>query len=457
MMKIIIVGDGKVGYTLADSLARENHAVTVVDNDLEALNLAHESLDVMCVHGSGASVKVLLEAGVREADLLLAATSRDEMNMVCSLTGKKLGARHTVARIRDPEYADELSMLKAELDLDMVINPEQATALEIIKLLQFPAAIKVESFAKGQVRVVEIKVTPDVPLVGLKLERLPSLIKLPVLIGAVDRDGEVIIPDGQVEIKAGDTIYIVGNSINTFSFCQAIGKCTLKIKKIMIIGGGRIGFYLARSAGRMGIKVKLVEIDRQRCEELANLLPEALIINGDGTNTDFLASENMHDMDALVALTGRDEDNLIISLLARQAGIQKVITKVARINSENLIKALDLDSVVSPRLITANHILQYVRGLNNAYASVVETLYKMVNGQAEILEFSIRQDRWYLNTPLKQLKMQKNTLIAAIARKNEIIIPNGNAVLQKNDRVILFAKVMALDSLDDFFLKSGLL
>ncbi len=456
-MKIIIVGDGKVGYTLADSLAREKHAVTVVDNNLEALSRAHEELDVMCVHGSGVSVKVLLEAGVREADLLLAATSSDEMNMVCSLTGKKLGARHTVARIRDPEYANELSMLKAELDLDMVINPEQATALEIIKLLQFPAALNVESFAKGQVRVVEIKVTADVPLAGLKLEQLPGFTKLPILIGAVDRAGEVIIPNGQVKIQAGDTIYIVGNSINTFSFCQAIGKCTLKIKKIMIIGGGRIGYYLAGSASRMGIKVKLIEQDRQRCQELANLLPEAMIINGDGTNMDFLASENMDDMDALVALTGRDEDNLIISLLARQAGVQKVITKVARINSESLIKALDLDSVVSPRLITANHILQFVRGLNNAHASMVETLYKMVNGQAEILEFLIKQERWYLNTPLKHLKMQKNTLIAAIVRKNEIIIPNGNSVLHKNDRVILFAKVMALDNLDDFFHRSGLL
>jgi trk system potassium uptake protein TrkA len=451
-MKIIIVGDGKVGYTLAENLSKEDHDVTIVDKNPEALRRAHDNLDVMCIKGSGVSVNVLLEAGIRDADLLLAATSSDEMNMVCALTGKKLGAKRTVARIRDPEYANELSMLKNELDLDMIINPEQATALEIVKLLQFPSALNVESFAKGRVRLIEIKVTDDVPIVGMKLKKIPGRISASVLIGAIERQGDVFIPDGEAEIMVNDTIYIVGNTLNTFNFCKALGKCTLKVRRVMIVGGGRIGYYLSKMIIQMGMKVKLIEIDKARCLELSELIPEALIIQGDGTNTEFLASENLNEMDAFIAMTGRDEDNLILSLLAKQAGVQKVITKVARINSESLIKALEIDSIVSPRLITANHILQYVRGLKNAQTTSIETLYKTVNGQAEMLEFLVRQDRWYLNTPLKKLKMIKNTIIAAIVRKNDIIIPHGNDLLHLNDRVILFAKVMALDNLDDVFL-----
>jgi trk system potassium uptake protein TrkA len=437
---------------LAENLPKEDHDVTIVDKNPEALRRAHDNLDVMCIKGSGVSVNVLLEAGIRDADLLLAATSSDEMNMVCALTGKKLGAKRTVARIRDPEYANELSMLKNELDLDMIINPEQATALEIVKLLQFPSALNVESFAKGRVRLIEIKVTDDVPIVGMKLKKIPGRITASVLIGAIERQGDVFIPDGEAEIMVNDTIYIVGNTLNTFNFCKALGKCTLKVRRVMIVGGGRIGYYLSKMIIQMGMKVKLIEIDKARCLELSELIPEALIIQGDGTNTEFLASENLNEMDAFIAMTGRDEDNLILSLLAKQAGVQKVITKVARINSESLIKALEIDSIVSPRLITANHILQYVRGLKNAQTTSIETLYKTVNGQAEMLEFLVRQDRWYLNTPLKKLKMIKNTIIAAIVRKNDIIIPHGNDLLHLNDRVILFAKVMALDNLDDVFL-----
>ena len=450
-MKIVIVGDGKVGYTLAENLSREEHDITIVDKNPEALQRAHDNLDVMCVKGSGVSVNVLIEAGVRDADILLAATSRDEINMVCALTGKKLGAKRTVARIRDPEYANELSMLKNELGLDMIINPEQAAALEIVKLIQFPSALNVESFAKGRVRIVEIKVTNDVPIVGMPLKKISSRISSSILIGAIERQGTVLIPNGESEIHVDDTIYIVGNAFNTFNFCRAIGKCTLKIRRFMIVGGGRIGYYLAQSILQMGLKVKLIEIDSDRCLELSELLPDALIIHGDGSSIDFLESENLADMDAFIAMTGRDEDNLIMSLMAQQAGVQKVITKVARINSENLIRSLQLESIISPRLITTNHILQYVRGLKNAESASIEALYKTVNGQAEIIEFLVKQDRWYLNQPLRKLKMIPGTLIAAIVRKNDIIIPHGDDVIHLNDRVILFAKEIALDNIDEVF------
>lgn len=450
-MKILIVGDGKIGYTLAENLSNEEHDVTIVDKDAEALQKAHDKLDVMCVKGSGVSVSVLLEAGVREADILLAATSSDELNMVCALTGKKLGAKRTVARIRDPEYANELSMLKNELDLDMIINPEQAAALEIAKLIQFPSAINVESFAKGRVRLVEIKITEDVPIIGMPLKKITSKVSSSVLIGAIERNGDVFIPNGESEVKLNDTIYVVGNTFNTFNFCKMMGKCTLKIRRVMIVGGGRIGYYLAKNILQMGIKVKIIEMNKERCLELSELLPEAIIIHGDGTVLDFLESENLEHMDAFIALTGRDEDNLILALLARQAGVQKIISKVARLNSDDLVRILDVDSIIIPRLITTNHILQYVRGLKNAKTTSIEALYKTINGQAEILEFMVRQERWYLNKPLKELKLIKNALIAAIVRKNEIIIPHGNDALRLNDRIILVTQSLSLDNLDDFF------
>jgi trk system potassium uptake protein TrkA len=450
-MNIIVVGDGKVGYTLADNLSQEKHNITIVDKDPDALRRAHDHLDVMCVKGSGVSVNVLLEAGVRDTDLLIAATSSDEINMVCALTGKKLGAKRTVARIRDPEYAAELSLLKNELGLDMIINPEQASAMEIVRILQFPSAVNVESFAKGRVRVIEIKVTSDMPIAGLPLKKIAQRINASILVGAIERHGIVMIPNGDTVVEAQDTIYVVGNSMQTYGFCKAIGSNMLKIRWVMIVGGGRIGYYLSRTILQMGMKVKLIEIDHDRCMELTDLLPEALVINGDGTNTEFLESENLSKMDAFVAMTGRDEDNLIMSLLARQSGVPKVITKVARIRSENMMKILDLDSVISPRLITANQILQYVRGLEAAKTTSIEALYKMINGQAEILEFLVFKDRWYLNTALRDLKLVKNVLIAAIVRKNEIIIPHGKDMLRLDDRIIVFTKATVLSNLDEAF------
>jgi trk system potassium uptake protein TrkA len=454
-MKIIIVGDGKVGYTLAENLSKEDHDVTIIDKNAEALKRAYDHLDVMCIKGSGVSASTLLEAGVREADLLLAATSSDEINMVCALTGKKLGARRTVARIRDPEYADELAILKNDLGLDMIINPEQAAALDIVKILQFPAAVSVESLAKGRVRIVEIKVTDDMPIVGLRLKNIPSKINATILIGAIVHDGEASIPDGESLISAGDMVYVVGNTVNTYNFCKLLGKCGLKVRTVIIVGGGRIGFYLGKMLLDMGIHVKIIENDKARCLELNELLPDALVIHGDGTSTELLEAENIGSTDAFVALTDHDEDNLIVSLLAKQAGVQKIITKITRFSSESLIQVMGLDSIVNPRLITANYILQYVRGLKNAETTSIEALHKAVHGQVEILEFLVRQDRWYLNQPLRKLRRISDVLIAAIVRKNDIIIPHGNDVIRQDDRVILFSRAKALDKLDDIFIVIG--
>lgn len=448
-MKIVIIGDGKVGYSLAENLSKENHDVTIIDKNPEALKKAAENLDVMCIRGNGVSTKILLEAGVDESDLLIAATTSDEMNMVCCLTAKKLGVEHTIARIRDPEYANELSILKTELGLDMVINPEQAAGIEIARLIKFPPAINVEIFAKGRVEMVEINVTPDMAIANMQLKNIANQISSSVLIGAVHRGDDIIIPDGEFKIQEHDTIYIIGQPARVFDFCKRIGIHVQRIKNVMIMGGGRIAYYLAQYLDEMNIKVKIIEIDRERCRELTELLPHALVICGDGSDETLLRSENFSDMGAFVAVTGRDEDNLISALLAKQHGVKKVVAKVHRMSHSDIIRSMGIDNVVSPKLITTNYIIRYVRGLKNAMGNPVNALYRIVENKAEVIELTAVNSVKYIDIPLKKLNVIKGILIAAIVRKNEIIIPNGNDVIKPGDNVILITKDKEITDLDN--------
>lgn len=455
-MKIIIIGDGKVGYSLAENLSKEKNDVTIIDKNSEALKKASEYLDVMCIKGNGVSAKILLEAGVREADLLIAATSSDEMNMVCCLTAKKLGADHTIARIRDQEYANELSILKADLGLDMVINPEQAAANEIARVLRFPSAANVEVFAKGRVEMVEIKISKGMSVTGMQLKDIFGKFTSSVLIGAVLRQDEVIIPSGEFEIRENDDLYIVGRSSSISNFCRQIGKINEKVKNVMIVGGGRIAYYLAKYLNESGMKAKIIEIDRQRCVELSELLPNNLIICGDGSDDTVLHSENLSDMDAFVSVTGRDEENLMSALLAKQCGVHKVVAKINRISYSDIIKNMGIDSVVSPRMITANVIVRYVRGLKNAMGNPVQTLYKIIGDQAEAVEFIASKSTKFLNIPLKNLNMVQGVLVAAIVRKNDIIIPHGKDAIRQGDSVILIAKNKQFSDLNDIIAPGGL-
>lgn len=456
-MKIIIIGDGKVGYSLAENLSKEDHNVTIIDKNTEALKRADEHLDVMCIKGNGVSTKVLLDAGVRSADLLIAATTSDEINMVCCLTGKKLGAARTIARIRDPEYANELTMLKAELGLDMVINPEQAAADEIARLLRFPSAINnIESFAKGRVELVEVKVASTSPIVGMTIKQISGKIPSSVLIGVVVRGDEVIIPYGDLKINENDFIYIIGKPSNVYNTCKILGTCTQKIRYVMIIGGGRISYYLTNLLYDMGIKVKIIENDRDRCNQLSEMLPHTLIIHGDGTDEELLQSENVHDMDAFITMTGSDEQNLMSALLARQNGVQKVIPKVSRVNYANIVKSLGIDSVVSPKVITTNHILKYVRGLKNVRGNTIESLYRIIDGKAEVIEFVVNETTNFLNVPIKNLKLNKDALVAAIVRNGDIIIPHGNDIIKKGDRIIIIARNKSISDINEIIDTGGL-
>lgn len=454
-MKIIIVGDGKVGYSLAENLSKENNDVTIIDKNPEALRKASENLDVMCIKGNGVSTSIMLEAGVKEADLLIAATTSDEMNMVCCLTAKKLGAGHTIARIRDLEYANELSVLKTELGLDMVINPEQAAAREIARILSFPPAVNMELFAKGRVELVEIKVTQEMSIVGMQLKNISNKISSSILIGAVLRDEEIIIPNGDFEIRENDMIYIIGRPIHVLEFCKRIGIYTQKVKNVMIVGGGRIAYYLAKYLDEAGMKSKIIEIDREKCIKLSEVLTNTLIICGDGSDESLLLSENLSDMDAFVSLTGRDEENLMTVLLAKQLGVLKVIAKINRINYTNIIKNMGIDSVISPKVITTNHIIRYVRGLKNAMGNSVETLYRIIGDRVEALEFNVNKKTRFLNIPLKKLTLVNGVLVAAIVRRNDIIIPHGNDVIRLGDSVILITKDNKFESLNDIIAFGG--
>jgi len=443
LMKIIIIGAGKVGYNLALELSKGNHDVTIIDNYSEALAKAEENLDVLCIKGNGVSTNILLEAGIKDADLLIAVTDSDEVNMVCCLTGKKLGAVKTVARIRDPEYAMELAMLKEEIGLDMVINPEHAAAEEIALSLSFPAAIDVENFAKGRVKMIELKINDEMPVAGVRLKDLPNKNLQSALIGAVLRDDKVIIPKGDFQIKNDDIVYVLGNTSGLINFLKLCDVAQVKIRNVMVVGAGRIAYYLSQMLNDMGIRSKLIEIDREKCEDFVSYLPDALIINGDGTDEEVLKSENIGEMDAFVALTGMDEENLIAALVAKQNGAKKVIAKISRTNYMGVIHKLGIDNVICPKLITTRHILKFIRG------NSVETLYRIVEGQAEILELIATRGSRIINTPLKKLRLNKDAIVATIVRKNHVVIPHGNDVIQEDDRVIIITKDKNISELDD--------
>ena len=451
------MGDGKVGFTLAEHLSREEHDVTVIDTNDYALRRASESLDVLCVKGNGASIMALRESGVDTADIIIAATSLDEVNMVCCLTAKRLGAKYTIARVRNVEYAVELSVLKKELGIDMVINPENATAVEISRLLRFPSAANIETFYRGRVELIGFRVQEDDFICGHSLAELNHRVKeLPILFCAAERGDEVIIPDGRYAPQAGDKLYLIGQPIGMSQFFKLLGRYTPKVKDVFIVGGGRIAHYLTAILEGMNMHVKLVERNMDRCRHISEVLPRTMVICGDGTDQELLESERLTASDAFVALTDRDEDNLIISLYAMQMGIGKVIAKSNRQNYAGIARAVGLDSVISPKLITANQILQVVRGMENSKGSVMTALYKIASGNAEAMEFVVNQTTRHLGQPLKDLKLKRGILIAVIIHHNRIVIPEGSSSMSQGDTVIIVSRDQGILDVNDIFDESAL-
>ncbi len=448
-MRVVVVGEGKVGSTIVKQLSTEGHDVVIIDNDPVILKNASNTMDVFCVEGNGASYAVQERAEVGRADLLIAATSADEVNMLCCLIGKKHGVKHTIARVRNPEYFFQMDVIKDELGLSMTVNPELQAADEIARLLKFPSALKIETFAKGRVELVEYKIAENSPLSGMPLFALYKEYQVKVLVCAVQRGEEVYIPAGDFVLKAGDKINLTASRDEIVRFFRAIGVFTNKIKRVLMIGGGRIAYYLAKQLVNTHMKVKIIEKDIKRCEYLCEQLPEAVIIHGDGTDRELLSEEGLEKTDALVMLTGMDEENIIVSMLAKACKVSKAIAKVNRISFPEILNALDVDSFIAPKSIAANNIVRYVRAMQNSMGSNVETLHMLINDQVEALEFRVRKGGEFIGIPLKDLKTKKGILIATIVRQGRIIIPGGNDTIEVGDGVIVVTTNQHLSDLKD--------
>ncbi len=448
-MKIIIIGNGKVGYTLARQLSGEDHELVLIDEDAEAMQEADSTLDILCLEGNGASIKMQLEAGVREADLAIAVTGYDEVNIMCCLIAKKLGAKHTVARIRNPEYFNEANLLRREIGLDMVINPEYAAALEIARILRVPSAFSVESFARGLVDMIGFYVSESDGLANIPLSEFNRQKPNGVLMCAAIRRGETVVPNGDFVPLVGDKVYVIGSQREMDRFFRLLGRPTNPIRKVSVLGGSRIAVYLGWELERSGMKMKLVELDEEKCETLAEKLPGALVIQGDGTDRHLLEAEDVMEADAFVALTNRDEENLLMALSAQRAGVKKVIAKMSRPNYIDLMRESGVDSIISPKDITASQITAYVRSLANSQGSAVEHLYKLLDGSMEAVMFTAGSSTRFLNTPLKDLSLKSGLLVAAVVRDRRTIIPDGGTQILDGDKVIVMAKSLFLQDLND--------
>ena len=456
-MKIIIIGNGKVGYTLAKQLSGENHELVLIDKEYDALRNADGVLDVLCMEGSGASIQVLLDAGVRDADLTVAVTGSDELNIVCSLIAKKLGAKRTVARVRSPEYYKEANLLKREIGVNMIINPEYAAAQEISRLLRVPSAFSVEVFARGLVEMIGFPIQESDGIAGMSLFEYNKRHPNGVLMCAVVRGGEIIVPNGRFVPQVGDLAYIIGSQQEAAKFFRSIGRVSNPIRSVTVLGGSKIATYLTWAVEKVGMKVRIVEVNGEKCLELADKLPDATIIHGDGTDTAVIESENLMDTDAFIALTNRDEENLLIAMTAQRAGVHKVVAKMNRPNYIAMTREFGLDSIFSPKEITANQISAYVRTMDNDKGNSVEHLYQLLGGAIEAVEFTATAATRFLNIPLKELNphsknpmsLREGILVAAIARDGKTIIPDGNTIILAGDRVIVASTIKGLKDLND--------
>ena len=436
-LRIIIVGCGKVGRTLVEQLTQEGHDITIVDKDAQRTQALANLYDIMGVQGNGASYSVLKEAGIEDADLLIAVTQSDELNLLCCTVGKQVANCAAIARVRTPDYSKEVGYLREKLGLAMIINPEMEAAAEAARILYLPTALEIDSFAHGQADLIKFKVPEGNVLDGMNLITLGQRIAPDILICAAERDGKVIIPRGQFTIQTGDILSFAASRTVGKKFLEDIGFKTNRVRNAMIIGGGRSAYYLARQLLHMGIQVKIIEIDRARCEELSILLPKAVIINGDGTSEELLREEGIERAEAVVALTGIDEENILLTLFARRVSEAKTITKINRITFQDVINNLDLGSVIYPKYITSEAIIRYVRAMRESMDSNIETLYHMFDHRAEAVEFRVEAASAVTDVPLKDLHLKNSLLVCAIYRNGKVRIPNGNDSIQVGDTIMV--------------------
>lgn len=443
-MHIVIVGCGKVGGALVRSLSQEDNNICIVDIKSDLVHQICTECDVMGMVGNGASYSVLKEAGIETADLLIAVTEHDELNLLCCVIARKASKCQTIARVRNPMYSQEKRFLQRELGVAMIINPEQTAAAEIASVIGFPSALGIDSFAGGKVEMIRFRIPVDSKLNDMALKDVSAMIKCDFLICAVDRGGQVEIPGGNFVLKSGDVVSLVTSRESAKIFFEKLGMNTNRARNAMIVGGGKITLYLAKMLDNLGIAVKIIEQNPERCKELSEQLPKAVIVNGDGSDEAFLREERLDTMDAFVALTNLDEENILLALMAKKKVSRKVVTKINREQLNEVIHNLELDSVVYPKLLTAQKILRYSRATKNSIGSNMKTLYRMYEDKVEALEFAITEDSKITGTPLYQMKLKKGLLIAAIIRNDKLLIPDGQTKIMPGDSVIVVTTQLGL-------------
>lgn len=449
-MKIIVVGCGKIGRTIIETLSAEGHDVTAIDNKEDVLNEITNTYDVMGVCGNVIDSETLEEASVKNTDMFIAMTGSDEFNMLSCFLAKRMGAQYTVARIRNPEYNDKsLSIIRSHLELSMAINPELLSAKEMYNILKLPSVAKVEIFSRRNLELVELKITADMQLDGVKLMKLRDKFKVKFLVCAVQRDDTLYVPDGNFELKTNDKIGLTASPSEMLKLLRLLGVARKQAKNVMILGGSKTAYYLANMITNVGNDVTIIEKNETKCSILSTSLPKATIIHGDGSEQELLVEEGLDNVDAFVSLTGMDEQNILISKYAQMHNVPKVITKINRDDLFYMAQKIELDTLISTKRITSNVILQYARALENSLGSNVETLYKVMDGLAEALEFNVKMDSKLINVPLKQLHLKPNTLIGGIMRGRKTIIPTGDDVINAGDRVIILSANQRLQDLDD--------
>lgn len=449
-MNIIIVGCGRVGRSITEQLNDEAHSITVIDESAKALNAVSDTQNVMTIQGNGATYRVLEEAGIRSCDLLIAVTPTDELNLYTCMLAKNAGVESTIARVRNPEYINDVNLLKDYLNLSMTINPEYTCAMEVARLVKFSGAVNISSFAGGKVDLLKIRLKDDSLLANKKVVDSSSLLKDNILIAYVERGGEFYIPNGDFELKPGDMVSFVAPSAAAAKLLKSLGHMSNKGRSVMILGGSKIGFYLAKILREAGVSVKIIERRADRCEELFEGLPGVMIINANAMDEDMLMSEGIDRADGVVCLMNTDEENMLASLYAKQVNPNaKIVTELGNLKFESVVNTLPLDSIIRPKQLTGEFIVRYVRGMQNTVGNNVETMYKICDGRAEALEFRVRESSSVTSVPISKLNLRNDLRIVCINRGGEIIIPGGQDTIEPGDTVIVATKHKGLADLKD--------
>ena len=451
-MNIILAGGGKVGLTLARQLAAEGHDLTLIDRSNKVLETAVELYDAIGVSGNCASMEVLDQAGVKDADLLIASTHSDEVNLLCCLTAHGINpSLHTIARIRDPEYADQVMAMRDVFHLSMTINPEKLAAAEIERLIKYPGFLRRDTFAKGRAVIVELRVDKSSKLCNAAMFDLPGIVGCKVLVCAVLRAGTAMIPKGNFVLAEGDRIFVTAPTAHLTTLLKNLGIITKKVRDVILCGGGRVSYYLAKLLEKDRIHVQIIERNYDRCVELASMLPETSVIHGDCSSQATLEENGLQDCESLVSLTGLDETNMVISLYAHSQGVGQTITKLSRSENSSVADSIALGSLIYPKEICCNHIVRYVRAMENQTGAAV-SVHSIADGLAEAVEFHVDETTKNCGVPLKQIKLQSNILIASIIHGTSTQIPNGDSMFHPGDSVVVVCGERGvLNQLNDIF------